>query len=154
MDGASSTLLAPDPATSPSSDASYPPASPTHHLPNSSFHNPWIAPAVENATGAGIAANSWAKLSQTVLNTKFPFEWAKALHNDKHPVQPVKVVKPNFGRETEGAEGLIKATWLGHAVCSLFFPLIFTTMFILANLVLSSRNARIISERKTDAYPI
>ncbi|KAF8580254.1 Metallo-hydrolase/oxidoreductase, partial [Ramaria rubella] len=73
---------------------------PNHHANDSatSFRNPWDP--------------SKGLLASGQVFSKFPIEWAKTLHD--HPAKPCKLVKPDFGEHTSN-EGVVKATWLGHA---------------------------------------
>ncbi|KIJ36543.1 hypothetical protein M422DRAFT_261108 [Sphaerobolus stellatus SS14] len=75
---------------------------PSHHANETatSFLNPW-------SRSKGLLASG-----QVFNNFKFPFEWAKTLHD--HPGELSVVRKPNFGRDIEGNSS-IKGTWLGHA---------------------------------------
>jgi N-acyl-phosphatidylethanolamine-hydrolysing phospholipase D len=75
---------------------------PAHHVNSEAtgFRNPWVQP------------KSLLESGQVIWN-KFPLEWARRLHD--HPAEQVRVVKPDFGKDSPD-EGRVKATWLGHAV--------------------------------------
>src|SRR5882724_3324620 len=79
------------------------PRKPDHHANNTatSFRNPW-----EQSKGLLASGQAFSK---------FPFEWAKTF--DDHPAKHCQVVNPDFGVHTPD-EGVLKATWLGHAVRS------------------------------------
>jgi N-acyl-phosphatidylethanolamine-hydrolysing phospholipase D len=74
---------------------------PTHHAnaSASAFQNPWVQPKSLYESGQVLS--------------QFPLAWARRLED--HPARPVKVVQPDFGRGSPD-EGVVKATWVGHAV--------------------------------------
>lgn len=74
---------------------------PAHHTNESAtgFRNPWD--------------QSKGLLASGQVFTRFPFEWAKELHESS--ARPCKLVTPDFGAKAPD-DGVLKATWLGHAV--------------------------------------
>jgi N-acyl-phosphatidylethanolamine-hydrolysing phospholipase D len=76
---------------------------PAHHVDSSgtAFQNPWMQPKGLLASGQVLA------------------QWPLAFERDiaAHHITPIQVVKPDFGGH-DTRQDAIKATWLGHAVCS------------------------------------
>ncbi|KAI0684086.1 beta-lactamase superfamily domain-containing protein [Cytidiella melzeri] len=74
---------------------------PAHHANDSAtaFQNPWEVQSL---------------LASKQVLYQFPLALAKRVEEERHRMKQVKVVQPDFGRDTND-EGVIKATWVGHA---------------------------------------
>ena len=79
---------------------------PPHHTNDSAtaFQNPWEAKSL---------------LASRQLFSQFPLALANRIEEQRLHVKQVTVVKPDFGSSTSDV-GVIKVTWLGHAVCSMY----------------------------------
>ncbi|KAI0340000.1 Metallo-hydrolase/oxidoreductase [Trametopsis cervina] len=74
---------------------------PSHHANDSAtaFQNPWAVKSL---------------LASKQILSQFPIALAKRVDELRTHRRPIEVVKPDFGVETAD-EGVIKATWVGHA---------------------------------------
>lgn len=75
---------------------------PSHHANDSAtaFQNPWAVKSL---------------LASKQILSQFPIALAKRVDELRTHRRPIEVVKPDFGVATAD-EGVIKATWVGHAV--------------------------------------
>lgn len=76
-------------------------------------------PPLHHANASGTAfQNPWAVKSLVAskqILSQFPLALARRVGEFRDSIKEVQVVKPDFGKGSAD-EGVIKATWVGHAV--------------------------------------